>query len=828
MKRYRFRYYSKNRKMFFRFTCILASALLAILFSLFMQMHNFETKKEQNESLYGSWQGAVYDISQATLVELKNNEMVDAMGHMYILGDVRNKDLFAGSIGYVDPAFMGMANLELQNGHFPEKKNEIAIEKMKLDQMGLDYSLGQTIQIEIIQDEQIIEKEYILSGIINNYSSTWLSEGRLVSFFVMKDPSIEPIEHELFFTVMEGYLESLEDIHSTMISRLILNRNVEFYYDPFSSQNLPFTLLFMFSIAYSILILLYIVRQWTQSHGRELVMLKSMGASTAMFVRDLFELLLRSLVLSFGLFVLASLLLSIPLSLLCISLGIYFVSLGIVLIGCMLWINNVPSNINSFAQDTTIIHKRISVKYKKVTPLKMVLRSFRFHLKQELLQMAICILLLVFSYVALTQTIQNYRSFELVERQEDVGVRYPTETYYTTSYYDEEGKDHGGTTYMIPEIEASVANQFITHNAIQDYRTYMWDNRYYVEWEGMEDSPVFRHEKDIPNYMEIYEGWDRKNHLFPIVYSQDDLEYYEFLKTHIDEGQWNEEAFVNGEIIYIYLPEYTNEVYMDDQELDRYAEDSDPDTFYDQQHVYQDDTLHVGDTITFYAKDQAEKKIKVGGIIRNYYSSELELIPNNNYQIFVSKGFYGGIQPINQIALYFDTNGNNEMLESYFSTVASRNGMEFVNQSQEKRRRREIVRDDLLLYGVIFIGILLVLVFTQVLFVSNKQRVTRYQHMVFLQLGISNTVFNKMRYADLFLKVPIILIFSFGLFVLVQYLEYLPEKRLMNSFRVRFNDDHWSWIIFIIINVVFILMYDVCSMQVYKRRSTHGSNHNAL
>ena len=68
--KHRFRYYSKNRKLIIKFTYILGSSLLVILFSLFMQNHLFETKKMQNENLYGSWHGAVYDGNESEISKL--------------------------------------------------------------------------------------------------------------------------------------------------------------------------------------------------------------------------------------------------------------------------------------------------------------------------------------------------------------------------------------------------------------------------------------------------------------------------------------------------------------------------------------------------------------------------------------------------------------------------------------------------------------------------------------------------------------------------------------------------------------------------------------
>ena len=45
MKHHKFAYYAKNRKLFIRFSVVLFSSLMLILFSLFMQIRVFETKK---------------------------------------------------------------------------------------------------------------------------------------------------------------------------------------------------------------------------------------------------------------------------------------------------------------------------------------------------------------------------------------------------------------------------------------------------------------------------------------------------------------------------------------------------------------------------------------------------------------------------------------------------------------------------------------------------------------------------------------------------------------------------------------------------------------
>lgn len=819
MMRNTFRYYSKNKKLFFRFTTILTISLLTILFSLYMQVHMFEIKKQQNELLYGSWQGAMYNASQESTQIIKENKMVDTIGSMYVIGDVPNGSLLSSSIGYVNSDFLKMANLQLKDGHFPEKKNEIAIEKMRLDQMGLDYTLGQTVSLQIVRENEIFEKDYILSGIIENYSSTWQTKGRLISYFVMEDTELDSIETEIFFTVMDGYLESIDDLYAGVEGKMVVNTNVEFTYDPMSSQNLPFTLLSIFSILYCLMLLIYILRQWTRSHSREIQMLKALGTSVSMFNLDFLRLLGKSILLPLILFGMASIYLSIPIELVGISLGIYITSLSLVLISCGLLLSRIPVNINSFGEDTQIVHKTIKVKYKKITPFRLFIRSFRFHWKQELIQIGICCLLLTFLYTALTHTIQGVSSLKRIEKEPDIIVSSGSVVAYSI--------ENLGVRFTMPALDNTIVDQFITNKAIKKYKISYSDMKYSVDWEGIKNSPIFQNIDNIRLQSSVSYDWNHELKAFLPIYSQYDNEYYDFLKNHIDEGKWNQEDFEKGNSIYIYIPKYTQEVILDETNLEQYYWDSNPDTFYDKNYVFQDTTLKVGDTITFQAQGEPTKKCKVEGIIREYYSYEDTSIPNNIYQIFVSKGFFEQENAVNTIQLYFNEDETVEMLESHYATKAMQNKLVFINQSQEKRRQRENVRNDIILYGVICLGILFILIFTQVLFASQKRKETRYQYKVLHQLGISNSIFSKIQRFEIVIKIPIIIIVSFISFVGIQYIEYLPQKRLMNSFSTRFSSDFWSWKLFVLIEIIFVIIYAECLHSVYKkeRRKEDGTNH---
>ena len=189
MKHHKFAYYAKNRKLFIRFSVVLFSSLMLILFSLFMQIRVFETKKDHNEDLYGSWYASVYDVTKENENMLYDHQMLDTIGKMSVYGQVQYNDEYAGNIGVVDDSFYELSNISLKMGKLPSSPEEIAIEAYILDGLGIDYTLDQKISLSIQSGDQIFKKEYRLCGILDNYSATWINQGSLVNFFIQEDDS---------------------------------------------------------------------------------------------------------------------------------------------------------------------------------------------------------------------------------------------------------------------------------------------------------------------------------------------------------------------------------------------------------------------------------------------------------------------------------------------------------------------------------------------------------------------------------------------------------------------------------------------------------------
>ncbi|MDY2958268.1 hypothetical protein [Floccifex sp.] len=349
----RFRYYSKNKKLWARLLILFTASLGIILFSLYMQVLIFENKKEQNERLYGSWQAVVFNVDDNDLQTILNHQMLENKVEMNIVENAYYQDEYVGTIGYVEDDFFDLNHLTLKKGHYPEKENEIMLEAYKLDEMGLDYTLGQPI---LLSDDYGNTEEYVLCGILDNYSINWLGNQNLVKGFIYDDSSNVVISKHIFFDTKKGYDTVLDEMN--LDGKIVRNTNVEFTYDPLAKQNFPFTLLSGFSVCYAVLLLLYMLYHWTNQHTKEIQILKSLGADTGMLYKDLLSLLMKTMVLPILIFILISLFLSVPVLILLCSIGIYILSIIFASIIVMMQIQSIPMNMNTFSNQEHTVKKQ--------------------------------------------------------------------------------------------------------------------------------------------------------------------------------------------------------------------------------------------------------------------------------------------------------------------------------------------------------------------------------------------------------------------------------------------------------------------------------------
>jgi len=206
---------------------------------------------------------------------LYDHQMLDTIGKMSVYGQVQYNDEYAGNIGVVDDFFYGLSNISLKTGKLPSNAEEVAVEAYILDGLGIDYTLDQNITLSIQSGDQIFEKEYRLCGILDNYSATWINQGSLVNFFIQEDDSFSIQQTNIFILPLENYFDVMDEIILKDENHFVYNDSVEFVYDPFSRQNLPYTILAYFAIIYTLLLITYTFYNWTNQHTKEIQMFRS-------------------------------------------------------------------------------------------------------------------------------------------------------------------------------------------------------------------------------------------------------------------------------------------------------------------------------------------------------------------------------------------------------------------------------------------------------------------------------------------------------------------------------------------------------------------------
>lgn len=384
MKRHKFHYYSRNKKLILYLTVILAVSVFILLFTLYSQYHIYEITKDENEKWYGSWQGVVVDVSFENEDLLQEHELMEKTGTTGIYGNVLSDDRSIGLVGYGNTSFFDMANLNLVKGHWPKKENEIIVESQVLDQLRKNYDLQQKISVTVQTTEGDVTKDYILCGIIDNYSSTWAIQRDFPNAFIAQNPTLIEQAENIYLLPQKGYEEILNEIHLEKNQEILENTAIEVSYDPFSTSNLSYTVIGLFAIVSSILLISYTFFQWTRKHYKEIQILKSLGADHRILIKDLLHLYSKSMILPLFIFLISCLWMKLPWQMYLFAVILFLISLVLSILLSMIQILRIPENINTYTEPIPIRTRRLSVKqYKKMSPFRMAIRNIRWNLKRK-------------------------------------------------------------------------------------------------------------------------------------------------------------------------------------------------------------------------------------------------------------------------------------------------------------------------------------------------------------------------------------------------------------------------------------------------------------
>lgn len=659
--------------------------VLACTFTLAIAIFNDSLKKteeRQRETIYGSWHMAFYNTDNTLYQDLLRHGTVQKLGKMNIYGNILGNDgSIAGVIGSADNNTVSMG-ISLLDGHLPAKGDEIAVEMSYLSMLGISYELGQQIPLTIqVLDAKgkpsVIEKTFILTGVLKNYSSLWKSEGnQLVSFFVT-DSALQgrPVFEHVFGVLKKEYIKNADELGMLTENRGSFNKNDYTYYEyTGSKQNWYETFLsgsvfillvaltsafFIFNIFYTSL----------KDHNKSFIVMRSLGASkqeiSVLYGKEL------AFVLSLSFF--AGIITGFAVTMIAYQVIKYFIAEGFVfyfdtakiilllfiLIFCVflfavfsvLHIGKMPLTGNIMLQPDSRMAFKHSRKFKPLTVRNMVKIFNSAHRREA----AVYFLLTVGTFLVLASTF--YHSYK----------KYTDYSAMLNTY--EEDYNYGiMNSYFEPKVhlEESEVDKIKNIYGIDYVRAYRCSDYLPVSWNGMENS----------EYAELLKDWlfvkyAGKAEVFTSVYSLSGQEQdYQFYIDEVDKGQVSVKEFLKGNEVILYLPFYYK---TEDGEMRSNTNNANP-FLKASYELIKENTLNPGDVIVI-SGARGDVTVKVAGIIYDFNKRNSQSFLGKPFSVICHDSLYDKLILSNQnktyehLQIYASKNANYERTDVEISNI---------------------------------------------------------------------------------------------------------------------------------------------------------------
>ena len=135
-----------NKQQYFSLVTgiFLAIFLISTLFMSIWCIYQAELQKRHDKVGYIDM--VVLDNAVVTDDDLQSFNEIDQIGHAYISGIVTERNVY---VGYYDNVGLGLMDLRPVAGRFPEAAGEIALEASAMDILGVSWTLGESVELDI-------------------------------------------------------------------------------------------------------------------------------------------------------------------------------------------------------------------------------------------------------------------------------------------------------------------------------------------------------------------------------------------------------------------------------------------------------------------------------------------------------------------------------------------------------------------------------------------------------------------------------------------------------------------------------------------------------
>ena len=202
---------NKTRNLIAVFAIVLTTVMFTSLFVLSQSMVENMRNMNFQQAGYNSHLSSS-TMTDADMEKIVSHEAVRDYGKSTIIGVAENKELTGRQveIRYADENYARSSFSYPTTGTMPVQENEIALDAITLDKMGLPYELGQEITLEWCKDltsDEYTTSTFVLSGYWDGNSAAmasmaWVSEAFVQSQSAGIDQEAQLANGQVFGTVM--------------------------------------------------------------------------------------------------------------------------------------------------------------------------------------------------------------------------------------------------------------------------------------------------------------------------------------------------------------------------------------------------------------------------------------------------------------------------------------------------------------------------------------------------------------------------------------------------------------------------------------------------
>lgn len=156
---------NKLRNIFAIAAIVLTTVMFTTLFTVGMSMKDSLEESTMRQT-GGKAHGSFKYLTQEKYDRLKSHKLSSNMEYSIILGVAENEALrkHTSEIRFATDGQAEFQFAKPTKGNMPKKINEIALDTIVLDHLGLPYELGQEIELEYTLGGELVKDKFILSG----------------------------------------------------------------------------------------------------------------------------------------------------------------------------------------------------------------------------------------------------------------------------------------------------------------------------------------------------------------------------------------------------------------------------------------------------------------------------------------------------------------------------------------------------------------------------------------------------------------------------------------------------------------------------------------